>query len=111
MHTRFWADDLVYVSSSGALRNKAEIVNSVRAEAASGKAPTKRLEAEDIAVRPFGSVAVVNFTLVAHEAEADGSKRAEKIRRYRNCLVFQLKDEGWQAVSWQSTAIAAAPKK
>src|SRR3954453_6920483 len=38
MHSRFWADDLVYVGAGGKVRTKAEIVNSVTEEAERSKA-------------------------------------------------------------------------
>ena len=111
MHMRFWADDLIYVSSAGTVRTKAAIVNAVRVEAvqaASGKAlPPEKYSAEEITVRSYGPLAVINFTLVAHEPEA----ATEKLRRYRNSGVFQLNADGWQAISWQSTAIPETAKR
>src|SRR5437588_8371668 len=40
MHERFWADELIYTSSSGQRIGKADILRDVRAEAAGTPKPT-----------------------------------------------------------------------
>lgn len=108
-HESFWTDDLVYVTSSGKLLTKSEVVTSVRAEAAR-HSPATNFTAEDITVRTYGSVSVVNFILVARDAPPVGPRHEGETRRYRNCGVFQHGRAGWQAVSWQSTFLPGPPK-
>jgi hypothetical protein len=110
VHESFWADDLVYVSSSGKLRTKPEVVNAVRIEAKQPASPATSFTAEDITVRGYGLIAVVNFTLVAHEGPPAGPRHEGETRRFRNCGVFRRNNTGWQAVSWQSTFAPEPPK-
>jgi hypothetical protein len=101
MHDRFWADDLVYVGAGGTVRSKSEILKSVTDEAAKSKSePAKKEDsaaysAEDVNVRQFGDVCVLNFRLVA---SSEG-----KTSYYRNSGVFVERNGKWQAVSWQAT--------
>lgn len=101
MHERFWADDLIYVGAGGAVRTKAEIVKNVTEESTKAKADTTKKEddgsydAEDVKVRQFGNVCVLNFRLVA--------KSEGKTSYYRNSGTFVERDGKWQAVSWQAT--------
>jgi ketosteroid isomerase-like protein len=98
MHNRFWADDLIYVGAGGAVRTKAEIMKNVTEEAAKAD-PTKKdegsFDAEDVKVRQYGDVCVLNFRLVA--------KSEGKTSYYRNSGMFVERDRKWQAVSWQAT--------
>ena len=103
MHARFWADDLVYVSATGKVRTKREIVKSVTEEkAAAGAAGT--FDAEDVKVRQIGEVVVLNFRLVARAGDG-------KAAHYRNSGVFVERDGRWQAVSWQATKEPEAEAK
>jgi ketosteroid isomerase-like protein len=110
MHERFWADDLVYVSSAGKIRAKLEVVNAVRMEAEQPASPATSFTAEDVTVRVYGSIAVVNFTLVAREGPPAGPRHEGLTLRFRDCGVFQRNKVGWQAVSWQSTFAPQPPK-
>lgn len=110
MHERFWADDLVYVSSAGKIRAKPEVVNAVRIEAEQPASPATSFTAEDVTVRIYGSIALVNFTLVAREGPPAGPRHEGETLRFRNCGVFQHNKVGWQAVSWQSTFAPQPPK-
>jgi ketosteroid isomerase-like protein len=97
-HERWWADDLVYTGSSGAVKTKQEIVNSMRAESEKPKdpqAPNATFTAEDIKVSQYGDVAVLTFRLVSDEA---GKKNY-----FRNTGVLQKRDGHWQVVAWQAT--------
>ena len=103
MHDRFWADDLIYVGASGKVRTKAEIMKNVTEEAAKVD-PTKKddgtYSAEDVKVRQFGNLCVLNFRLVA---TSEG-----KSSYYRNSGTFVERDGKWQVVSWQATKEAEA---
>jgi hypothetical protein len=110
MHERFWADDLVYVSSAGKIRAKPEVVNAVRIEAGQPASPATSFTAGDVTVRVYGSIAIVNFTLVAQEGPPAGPRHEGLTLRFRDCGVFQRNKVGWQAVSWQSTFAPQPPK-
>src|ERR1700758_3613336 len=68
-HDRFWADDLIYTGASGKVKTKAEIMQSVREEAAKPpdpNSPKATFDAEEVVVHDLGDFAIVNFRLVAH---------------------------------------------
>ena len=97
-HENWWADDLVYTGSSGAVRTKQEIVKSVREGAAKPKDPKETpgtYDAEDIKVSQYGDVAVLTFRLV--------SRQGDKVDYYRNTGVLEKRDGRWQVVAWQAT--------
>lgn len=100
MHQRFWADDLIYVGAGGKVRTKAEIVKSVtegfEKAQAEGKKDEGSFDAEDIHVRQYGEVCVLNFRLVAIDEK--GAKTY-----YRNSGVFTKHGGNWQVDSWQAT--------
>jgi Domain of unknown function (DUF4440) len=87
----------VYVGASGAKRTKPEIVNSVREGAKQpSTGPKETYDADDIEVRQYGDVAVLNFRLIRHAGD--------KTEYYRNSGTFVKNGSGqWQAVSWQAT--------
>jgi hypothetical protein len=106
MHERFWADDLIYTGSSGAVRTKPEILKSVREGASQPqdpKAPKVTFGAEEITVRQFGDTAVLNFKLVQHiEGKPDNF--------FRNSGTLVKRDGKWQVVSWQATRVEPEKK-
>ncbi|HUR36486.1 MAG TPA: nuclear transport factor 2 family protein [Terriglobales bacterium] len=110
MHDRFWAENLVYTSGMGVVRAKADIMKSMRESAAkstdAGKAvdaatPAGKdaYDAEEIVVRSFGDVALLNFKLVHHAA--DGTTN-----NFRNSGTFMKRNGKWQVVNWQATKVA-----
>ena len=95
IHDRFWAEDLVYTSSSGARFGKAEIMAGLETSgetAASGPV----YEARDTHIRVFGTTATLTFTLVASDPEGG-------VTRYYNSGFFQKREGQWQAIVWQAT--------
>src|SRR5438270_13192070 len=72
-HERFWAEDLVYTSSSGRRRTKDDIRKDVAKENAAPQTTNEqtRYTAEDIHVRQYGTTAVLTFELVG-ETMKDG---------------------------------------
>lgn len=106
-HERFWADDLVYISSNGKVMSKADILKSFPADAKpkSDKPaePGPVFTAEDVLVRPYGDTAALTFRLVEHDPDG-------KISYFRNSGTFLLRNGKWQAVTWQATRVAAAEK-
>lgn len=102
MHDRFWADDLVYVSAAGVVKNKAGILESMRAGDTPGTRerkpdePKATFSAEEVKVRPLAAgVAVLSFRLVQH--------LGDKANHFRNSGTFVRRNGRWQAVSWQAT--------
>ncbi|MFU8832719.1 MAG: nuclear transport factor 2 family protein [Wenzhouxiangella sp.] len=102
VHERFWAEDLVYTSSSGQRSDKAEIMQGVAETAERGREPRLSYSGQDFDIRVFDDTAVVTFTLLATRA---GASEME----FYNTGVFRKRDDRWQAIVWQATH-AAAPK-
>ena len=102
-HERFWADDLVYTSSSGLRFGKAEIMEGF-AEGGSGEdtPPTVIYSGEDVAVSVYGDAAVVTFKLVGTPA---GPSDDEGVDYYFNTGTFVRRDGVWKVVAWQATKI------
>lgn len=100
-HDRFWADDLIYTSSAGERRGKAEILAGFEGGAAPARYSTQ-YGAEDVTIRLLGDVAVLTFRLTADE---NGARVAE----YFNSGVFRRTDSGWRAFTWQATLIPDTP--
>ena len=104
MHERFWADDLVYTSSSGTRTTKSAILADMLAAPepapGAGSDESPAYAAEDVDIRVYGDAAVVAFRLVA-EPGVDGAARTE----YFNTGTFIERDGRWQAVAWQATRI------
>ena len=102
VHDAFWAEELVYTSSSGTRFGKAELMAGVHA---SGPADPADVEASygarDVIVRLVGGLGLLDLTLVAFEADG-----AEQL--YLNSGTFVWRDGRWQAVNWQATKAAAA---
>jgi len=106
VHDRFWAEDLVYTSSSGRRVGKADILTDVRSSpAARPEDPRSVYSAEDVRIRQYGDTAVVAFRLVATTTEDGKTERAD----YFNTGTFVHRDGRWQAVAWQATRIPPSP--
>jgi hypothetical protein len=103
-HERFWADDLVYTSSTGKVMSKADIVKSfAEPKAEPGKEPAPVFTAEDVLVRPYGDMAALTFRLVEHDPDG-------KISYFRNSGTFLLRHGKWQAITWQATRVPVLGK-
>lgn len=106
-HERFWADDLVYTSSTGKVMSKADILKSLaenpKAESAKQAEPGPVFTAEDVLVRPYGGMAALTFRLVEHDPDG-------KVSYFRNSGTFLLRGGKWQAITWQATRVAAQEK-
>jgi hypothetical protein len=113
-HQNFWADDLVYTSAMGVVRDKPTIMKSVRdagvrpttsnPQPATGAQGAPTYTAEDITIRPYAGFAALNFRLVARNP--DGTTDT-----YRNSGTFVFRDGRWQVVTWQATKVPPADKK
>lgn len=100
-HERFWADDLVYTSSSGQRFGKAEILDGFdSADASADEPPAVVYSGEDVNVRVYGTTAVVTFKLVGTPAD-----RPDSVDLYFNTGTFVKRDGTWKVVAWQATKI------
>jgi hypothetical protein len=104
MHDRFWAEDLIYSSSSGSRFGKAEIMQGFdsASEDEADAEPEETYEAVNVQVNVYGDTAVVAFKLIA--TPTDGSAASE----YHNTGTFVRRDGRWQVVAWQATKIPPA---
>ena len=99
-HETFWAEDLVYTSSSGKRFGKAEILKGFDStEESEDNGPSVLYTGEDVNIRLFETTAVITFKLVG--TPDDGSA----VNYYFNTGTFQKQDGKWKAVAWQATAI------
>lgn len=99
MHDRFWAEDLVYTSSSGERFGKAEIMAGLAEPPPPDDVDQPVYSSEDVNIRLFEDIAVVTFRLVAADlAQATGTE-------FFNTGVFQQRDGQWKAFTWQATRI------
>ncbi len=112
VHERFWADDLIYTSSSGQRFGKSTIIEGMeKAEQKEGNKEKKaasapiRYRAEDTDIRVLGETAIVAFRLIAEPAPG-GDKPAEKMEFF-NTGTFVKRDGEWRALAWQATKIPA----
>ena len=108
-HERFWAEDLIYTSSSGGRTTKAEIMQGFGASDNNDGAEAGPVyTAEGIQIRVYGTTAVVAFRLVATPAD-DSSEPGEvaEVQQYFNTGTFLKRDGKWQVVAWQATRIPA----
>ncbi|MCA2998811.1 MAG: nuclear transport factor 2 family protein [Rhodocyclaceae bacterium] len=112
-HERFWAEDLVYTTSGGIVKTKADIRKSFVESALPAKSKTNPAvsppavtavyAAEDVLVRPYGEIAALTFRLVARDANGETTY-------YRNSAAFIYRDGRWQAITWQATKVPPTEK-
>jgi ketosteroid isomerase-like protein len=102
IHERFWAEDLVYTSATGARRGKAETMAALREPRPADAPEPPRYHGEDVDVRVFGDFAVITFRLVAGMPD-------DTIAQFYNTGVFARRDGRWQAFTWQATRIPDSP--
>ncbi len=124
MHDRFWADDLIYTSSSGERYGKAEIMAGFQEQADEGNGvaddpsdepepPSVTWSAEEIQVQQYGDVAIIAFRLVGiEEAESQPGDanivetEEEPVRtEFLNSGTFLKRDGEWRVVNWQATRV------
>lgn len=99
IHDKYWADELIYTSSSGNRFGKAELMQGVTSR---GMLKPDEIEtvysSEDVRIMQYGDAAVVAFVLVGRSG-AD-------TKRYLNSGTFVKREGKWQAVNWQATVKA-----
>lgn len=100
-HERFWADDLVYTSSSGLRFGKADIMEGFEQDdSEEDQAPVIVYSGEDIDVRTYGTTAVMAFKLVGTPADTSAD-----VSHYFNTGTFLKRNGDWKVVAWQATKI------
>lgn len=107
VHDRFWAEDLVYTSSSGERFGKTRIMEGLAGAGTADEEPSVVYSARDVDVRLFGELAVITFQLVA--VEPSRAQAGEDTRYFFNTGVFEKRDGRWRAVAWQATRAAEVP--
>jgi ketosteroid isomerase-like protein len=95
---KFFADDVIYTSSTGVMMDKSEVMRTIGAHAENGSKATYR--AEDITVHPYESTVVVNFRMVMDD-ENDGQCQTAY---FRNTGTFLKRNGEWQVVAWHATS-------
>ncbi len=96
MHDRFWAEDLIYTSSSGKRFGKATIMAGFEDE---NSAPGPIYSAEETTIKILKKdVALVVFKLLSNAS--DGIKT-----EYLNSGTFVKSKGQWKVINWQATKI------
>ncbi len=98
-HDRFWAEDLVYTSSSGQRFGKSDILERNAPSNDPDDEPPTVYTAEDIRINQYGDTAIVAFRLVGTRVEP-----GDTVNNF-NTGTFLRRDGAWKAVAWQSTRI------
>lgn len=107
VYDRFFADDLVYTRSVGVTITKADILKSLD-EPPPPDAPKTAYDADNITVHAYGNMAILNFRLIQHMANKDGSSETNY---YRNTGTFLKRNGRWQVVAWQATRVPQKDKE
>ena len=101
VHERFWADDLIYTSSSGKRMGKADILRDVKSETTANTDSEQTIfSAENIRIQQYDTTAIVAFRLVGTTVTKEG--KTEK-SYYLNTGTFLKRDNRWQVIAWQAT--------
>ena len=99
-HERFWADDLVYTSSSGERFGKQQILDGLAASAGSAESSAE-YRATEVNIRLLSDdLAVITFVLVADLPD-------QTRQRYLNTGLFEHNKGEWRASVWHATKAAA----
>ena len=98
-HDRFWAEDLIYTSSSGQRFGKSAIVDRNAPPEEPQDEPSTVYSAEDIQINQYGDTAIVAFRLVGKQADPP------EVLQYLNTGTFLRRDGAWKVVAWQATKV------
>jgi Domain of unknown function (DUF4440) len=93
----FFADDVIYTSSTGIAINKEEIMKIL--DVGSPQRFRGTCAAEDIKVQPFDDTVIVNFCMVMQSE----NRGRQEISYFRNTGTFVKRSGRWQVVAWQAT--------
>lgn len=96
---KIFADDLVYTHSSAKVDNKVSYIGSIK----EGKSVYKSVDLQEISVRDYGKIAVVNGRAIIELGPVDGKPN---ILNLRYTVVYSKNGKkGWQVNTWQSTKL------
>ena len=100
---KIFADDLLYVHSSGKTDNKTTYITSVK----EGKSSYDKIDVEEITVRPYNNqkAAVVNGVVNITQSPVEGKSNMLHLRF--TVVYIKNKGKGWQLVTWQSLKLAS----
>ena len=98
---RILADDWIGIDFEGTVLTKAQVMKQI--DLHSDATATETTELQEMKVRIFGNTALINGT----EIEKSAYKGKDSSGKYVWTDVFVLRNGRWQAVSSQSTKLAA----
>jgi hypothetical protein len=98
IHDTFWADDLIYTSSTGRRFGKKEIMDGFTTPPASS---TTTYTADEIRIQVYDDVAIVAFRMTGVDVGASEPMTTF----YLNSGTFVKRDGQWRVVNWQATRI------
>ena len=98
-HDRFWADELVYTSSSGVRSGKPERMAAFATGTQPASLSDTLYRGEDVRVQLYGTTAVLTFRLIAEPRDGGA------VRQFYNTGTLLKRDGEWRAVAWQATVI------
>lgn len=102
-HDRFWAEELIYTSSSGERYGKDAIMSGFEEDPELDEQPSVMYRAEDVVIRFYGNTAVLTFTLVADPQDDPNEPNSY----YYNSGVLTKVGAQWKVINWQATAVPA----
>ncbi len=104
MHNRFWADDLIYTSSSGARFGKETIMSGFATDLKEEDLEEAKTSysAEDVNIRIFDNMALLTFRLVAKTIQSD----SVVVNNYLNSGTLIKRKEAWKVINWHATKTA-----
>ena len=98
IHDNFWAEDLIYTSSTGTRFGKKEIMAGFDdIKAVTNDTPSTVYTAEDNRIQQYDDMAVVAFKMKA----TTGSE----VQYYLNSGTFLKRNGKWEVVNWQATRV------
>lgn len=101
VHRQFWAEELTYTSGRGLRYGYDAIMESIAdEERLSAEEVRIWYTAEDVQVHHLDNAAIVNFTLVAKDAES------EELTKFFNTAVMTPDGDTWKAINWNVTIAA-----
>ncbi|MEN9839890.1 MAG: hypothetical protein RL177_1369 [Bacteroidota bacterium] len=98
IHDAFWADDLIYTSSTGRRFGKKEIMDGF---STSRTPSTTTYTADEIRIQVYEDVAIVAFRMTG----VDVASSVPITTLYLNSGTFVKRDGQWRVVNWQATRI------
>lgn len=96
-HDKFWAEDLIYTSSSGTRFGKAQIMEGFNNAPKTDESAQTIYSADAIQINLYGNTAVVAFKMKGQTGDV--------VQYYYNSGTFVKRNERWQVVNWHATKI------